>query len=301
MATSFKLAAVAAAAVFTTVSYAEVSFDANIEHDITKVSKKDASSGGRVELNAKAELHKNNDNFVTAKATVEIPTGSGDKVSIADAWLQLGSSAVDLKIGRHEGADLFPMGKDVVAESAGTKSGEFNGGYRANKLRGRVTTGALHAVMGLNVAPGLRAEVGFVSKKEDQAHGLRPTVAYTAGDLTLRAGLESIKSKGESSTGFGLSAGYALSTDASVNVNYAKSSKLDGQSFGVNATFGAAGLGYVQDKDNSSKEKVSTVYAAYSMPLMGVKGASFTPAISHSKGTGVSSLTAVKVRFNYSF
>lgn len=302
MTTSLKLAAVAAAAIFATLSHAEVSFDANIEHDITKASKKDASSGGRVELNAKAELHKQNDNFVTAKATLEVPTGSGDKVNIADAWLQLGNSAVDLKMGRHEGADLFPLGKDVVVESAGTASGaDFNGGYRANKLRGRVTTGALHAVVGFNAAPGLRAEVGLVTKKEGETHGLRPTVVYNAGDLTLRVGVESLKTGGESATGYGLSAGYAISNDSNVNVSYAKSSKLDGQSFGLNATFGAAGVGYVQDKDNSRNEKVSTVYAAYSMPLMGVKGASITPAISHSNGTGVSSVTAVKVRFFYSF
>lgn len=302
MTTSFKLAAVAAAAIFATVSHAEVSFDANIEHDITKASKKDASSGGRIELNAKAELHKNGDNFVTAKATMEVPTGGGDKVNIADAWLQIGNSAIDLKVGRQEAANLFPLGKDVVVESAGTAGGAgFNGGYRANKLRGRVTTGALHAVVGFNAAPGLRAEVGFVSKKERDIHGLRPTVVYNAGDLTLRMGLESLKTDGESATGYGLSAGYALSKESSVNVNYAKSSKLGGQSLGVNATFGAAGVGYVHDKDSNRNEKVSTVYAAYSMPLMGVKGASITPAISHSKGTGVDSVTAVRVRFNYSF
>jgi len=302
MTASFKLAAVAVAAIFASAAHAQLKFDANIEHDIAKASKKDATSGGRVELNAKAELQKKDDNFATAKATIEIPTGSGDKVNIADAWLQFGNSAVDLKIGRQEAADLFPLGKDVVVESAGTVGGEnFNGGYRANKLRGRITTGALHAVLGVNAAAGLRAEVGFVSKKSGNIHGLRPTLVYSAGDLTVRAGVESLKESAETSTGFGLSAGYAISKDSSVNVNYAKSSKRGGQSFGLNATFGAAGFGYVQDKDSNLNEKVNTVYAAYSMPLMGLTGASITPAFSHSKGTGVDSVTAIKVRFNYSF
>lgn len=303
MKTTFQLAAVAAAAAFVSLAHAEVKFDANIEHDITKVTKKDVSSTGRVELNAMATLAKNGDNFVNAKATLTVPTGSGADVGIDDAWLQLGNSSVDLKIGRQEAADLFPLGKDVVVEGAGTVSGTgFNGGYRANKLRGRVKTGALHGVVGFNAAPGLRLEMGLVTKKVTEMYGLRPTVVYSAGAVTVRAGFESLRADGQpSKSGYGLSVGFAPAEGVNVNVNYAKSSKLNGQSMGINATFGAAGVGYVQDKDNALNEKVNTIYAAYSFPLMGIKGASITPAISRSTGTGVDSVTAFKVRFNYAF
>lgn len=305
MKTTFQLAAVAAAAAFVSLAHAEVKFDANLEHDIMKKTNADVSSGGRVELNAMATLAKNGDNFVNAKATLEIPTGTndGDKVNIADAWIQLGNSSVDLKIGRQEAADLFPLGKDVVVEGAGTVSGAgFNGGYRANKLRGRVKTGALHGVVGFNAAPGLRLEMGLVTKKDADMYGLRPTVVYSAGAVTVRAGFESLRADGQpSKSGYGLSVGFAPAEGVNVNVNYAKSSKLNGQSMGINATFGAAGVGYVQDKDNALNEKVNTIYAAYSFPLMGIKGASITPAISRSTGTGVDSVTAFKVRFNYAF
>ena len=66
------------------------------------------------------------------------------------------------------------------------------------------------------------------------------------------------------------------------------------------AVYGAAGVGYVQDK--TAATTVDTFYAAYSFPLLGVKGASITPAISTSSGgTGVADTTALRVRLNYQF
>lgn len=321
MQTQIRLVAVAAALVAAGAAQAAVSFDANLEHDVLFKGKQGATSsatsnGGRVELNANAALVKSGDNFVNAKATVTVPTGSGDNVGIDDAWIQFGNSAADLKIGRQEAADLFPLGKDVVVEAAGGASG-----YRANALRGRIKTGQLHAVAGLNAAPGLRFELGLVTEKSGNSYGLRPTMVYTAGPLTLRAGIESIKQDAyakntdgfvggvftrtteniaaNSSTGYGLSAGYSLGQGVGLNVNYGKNSDLNASSVGVNAVFGDAGVGMVQDK--TAANKATTYYAAYSFPLIGVKGASITPALSTSKATGVDNLTAFKVRLNYAF
>ena len=304
MQTQIRLAAVAAALLAAGAAQAGVSFDANLEHDVLFKGKQGGTSSatsnsGRVELNAYAALVKSGDNFVTAKATVTVPTGSsdGEKVGIDDAWIQFGNSAADLKIGRHEAADLFPLGKDVVVEAAGSVSG-----YRTNALRGRFKTGQLHAVAGLNAAPGLRVELGLVTEKSGSttdAYGLRPTLVYTAGALTVRAGVESYKKNNVSYSGTGVSVGYALSSSASVNANYGKNSDLDSTSVGLNAVFGDAGVGMVQDKTGANK--ATTYYAAYSFPLLGVKGATITPALSTSKATGVDNLNAFKVRLNYAF
>lgn len=287
-----------AAALGMGAAVADVKFDANIETNTTKVTGKSVDNGGRVEVNANAQLLKNGDNFVNAKGTLEIPL-TGDKLNIADAWIQFGNSSADLKLGRFEAVDLFPLGKDVVVEGAGAASG-----YRANSLRGRFTDGQLHAAVGLNAGAGLRAELGLVTKKDasGKAYGFRPTVTYTTGPLSLRAGLESIKTEGSTAatqTGLGLSAGYAINDSTTVNVNYAKNSKANAQSFGANATFGAAGVGLVQDKNGSAKQ--TTFYAAYSFPLLGIKGATVTPAISRSTGTGKDGVTALRVRLNYAF
>lgn len=298
MQTIAKTCVALAAALSVGAAFAEVKFDANIETNTTKVTGKSVDNGGRVEVNANAQLMKNGDNFVNAKGTLEIPL-TGDKLNIADAWIQFGNSSADLKLGRFEAVDLFPLGKDVVVEGAGAASG-----YRANSLRGRFSDGQLHAAVGLNAGAGLRAELGVVTKKDTtgKAYGVRPTVTYSSGPLTLRAGVESIKTEGSTAaaqTGFGLSAGYAINSDTSVNVNYAKNSKANAQSFGANATFGAAGVGLIQDKNASAKQ--TTFYAAYSFPLFGIKGATVTPAISRSTGTGVDGVTAVRVRLNYAF
>lgn len=302
MQSHFRLAAVAAALVAAGAAHAGVTFDANIENDTTFKGKQgatqsDTSNGGRIELNAKAELVKSGDNFVNAKASLIIPTSSTDKVGVDDAWIQFGNSMADLKVGRQEAADLFPMGKDVVVEAAASGYG-----YRANALRGRRGDGQLHAVAGLNAAPGLRLELGLVTEKSATpalAFGVRPTVVYTTGALSLRAGVESYEVSGQSLSGAGVSVGYAISSSASLNVNYGKNSDLDSTSVGLNAVFGDAGLGMVQDKTGANK--ATTYYAAYTFPLLGVKGASITPALSTSKATGVENLSAFKVRLNYAF
>ncbi len=314
-----RLVAAAAALAMAGAAHSGVAFDANLELDLTTHSgdttpaQESLTTGGRVEINANAELIKNGDNFVNARASLIVPfsTDDGsDDVTMDDVWLQLGNSAMDLKIGRFEATDLFPVAKDTVLDYAETA------GYHANTLRGRFKDGRTHMSAGFNAGSGLRFELGLVSEKKDNtaaAYGLRPLVTYNAGALTLRAGLESYKATvaavGEVSyTGTALSAGYALAKDANVNVNYASldgdSKTADASSIGLNLVYGPAGIGYVRDTTDAfgadAEKTVDTVYAAYSFPLMGVKGATITPALSVSKGE-TKDLTALRVRFNYAF
>jgi hypothetical protein len=54
----------------------------------------------------------------------------------------------------------------------------------------------------------------------------------------------------------------------------------------------------------AGEEKISTVYASYSMPLFDIKGASVTPAISSSaakNGSTETSENSLRVRLNYAF
>jgi hypothetical protein len=301
MQTFAKTIAAAAALVAMGAAHADVSFNANIENDTTHTAAQgatasDTANGGRVEMNVLAALAKSGDNFVNAKGTLLIKNDG--TTAVDDAWIQFGNAKADLKVGRQEAADLFPLGKDVVVSGANPSAS----GYRANKLRGRMADGRFHGVLGFNAAPGLRLEMGLVTKKTGSTineYGVRPTVAYTAGALTLRAGFESFKTTGAAKDGYGLSAGYAINSSTNLNVNYAKSSDLNASSTGVNLVAGAAGVGYVQDKTGTAKQ--NTYYAAYSFPLFDIKGATITPAISHSTSAGVESLNAFRVRLNYAF
>lgn len=301
----FKLAAVAALCA-SAAAHAGVGFDANLETN-TDFRKETATqdsitNGGRVEINAAAEA-KNGDYFVKARGTMLVGlTGSG--VSIDDAWVQAGSSSVDLKVGRFEAMDLFPLGKDVAANIG-------NVGYNAGTLRGRKTDGRLHAALGLNASPAVRFELGLVTEKqasgtilEPTYYGFRPAVQYASGPLSVRVGIESLKAdgnKGASSTGVGATVGYAVNSSTTVNANFASNSKQDKSAFGLNATFGDAGVGFIQGKNKATNVKSTSVYAAYTFPLLGVKGASITPALGFYKETGKSNDTAFRVRINYAF
>jgi hypothetical protein len=300
MTSAFKLAAIAALCSAAMAAHADVAVDANIETN-TDFHKKDAdhdtvTNGGRVEVNVNASMAKSGDYFVNARGTVGL-TVDGDTY-VDDAWVQAGSSAMDIKVGRFEAADLFPLGKDV-AGNIGTV------GYKANVLRGRMKDGRLHAALGLNAAAGLRIELGLVTERQGKggSYGIRPVVVYGAGPLTLRAGVESIKGDDTdgSTTGVGLSAGYAFSDSASANINYSNNSKLKSSSVGLNATFGNAGIGYIGGRNKLADTTSTSVYAAYSFPLFGVKGATITPAIGVYKETGKSSDNNFRVRINYAF
>lgn len=300
----FKLAAVAALCASAAAAHADVAFDANLELDNTysneanastkDARKSDLSMGGRVEVNASAKLN-NGNAFVAARASLLLKK-DGD-AGTDDMWVQFGNKSGDVKLGRFEAMDLFPLGKDTVVD-------EVNGTYKANALRGRMDGDTFHGALGLNAGAGLRVELGLVySNDAGKSRGFRPAVSYNAGPLTVRAGLESVKTVGSTTgadTGFGLSVGYALAADSNLNVNFAK--KEDDKAFGVNATFGALGVGLIAGKGATDATKATTVYAAYSMPLFGVKGASVTPALSVSKGgAGQDTRTAARVRINYAF
>jgi Porin-like glycoporin RafY len=300
---SFKIAAAAALCATAFGAHAEMTMDANLELDTTyqnKVSKpasnardSDLNMGGRVEFNVGGKAT-NGDAFVQARASLLIKK-DGD-TGVDDMWVQFGNAGMDVKMGRFEAMDLFPLGKDVLVENSGY------GGYRANKLRGRFGKDTVHIAPGFNAGPA-RIEVGVVySKETGEARGVRPAVSFGAGPVTVRVGVESVKVVGStdgSTNGFGASLGYALDKDASMNLNFSKME--DDKSVGFNATFGPAGVGLILDK-GANGAKNNTFYAAYSLPLFGVKGATITPALSFAKGgSGSKGQTAARVRINYAF
>jgi hypothetical protein len=306
MQNTFKLAAVAALCSAALAAHAGVAFDANIETN-TDFHKKTATTdnvtnGGRVEVNANAEVMKNGDFFVNAKGTVGLQlnnnsTTDGNQTYVDDAWVQAGNSAFDVKVGRFEAPDLFPLGRDIASNIAV--------GYNGNQLRGRVKDGRLHAAFGANLGSSLRVEMGLITEKQtgSSSYGLRPIVRYSAGPLTIAAGIEAIKADGtgKSATGFATTLGYALSETMSFNVNYANKNKTKENSFGLNANIGNAGVGFVQSKNDVANTKSTSLYASYAFPLFGVKGATITPALGVTKVTGSSSDNAFRVRINYAF
>jgi Porin-like glycoporin RafY len=283
-------ATAAVLALASTAAVAAPAFDANIELD-TKYSNagRGASQGGRVEMNVASKTDKGG--FVAGRASYM--AGKSGTASVDDMWVQIGNAAGDIKLGRFEASDLFPLGKDVIVDDDGI------GGYRANQLRGRMGSAA-HAALSFNAGSGVSAELGVIASGKNS--GVRPTIGFSAGGLNARVGLETGKNEaGAKVEGFGATIGTGFAGGA-VNVNFSngKVGGIKSSSIGLNGVFGAAGIGYIMDKTDGAKE--NNVYVAYSLPLFQT-GATFTPALGYSKasgGSGDGKITA-GVRVNYAF
>jgi len=287
-------ASAALLALASTAAIAAPTFDANIEMDTDyRNLGRGAAQGGRVEMNVASKTDKGG--FVAGRASY-LATKGGTVVA-DDMWVQFGNAAGDIKLGRFEAADVFVVGKDTVVEDTGI------GGYR-NVLRGRYANGTLggiaHAAVTVNAAPGLAVELGVVAAGKNT--GIRPVVSYTGNGLTARVSLDSGKNPdGAKVEGFGATVGTSFAGAAvNASIGNGKIAGVKGSSFGLNAVFGDAGIGFIQDKTAGVKE--NNVYVAYSLPLFST-GATITPALAWSKQSGASGDGAVtaRVRVNYAF
>ena len=357
-----KLIALAVASLASTGAFA--AFDANIELDNlyqnrdsvvienaggvlggVNTAPKGLSQSGRVEMNASGKVGA--DMFVAGRASFLAQKSGG--AATDDMWVQLGNSAVDLKLGRFEAADLFPIPRDAyipianydiskqtpstfltytfdpltgepVAKFAPTIPITSAGAvYRGSALRGRMGADVFHGALTFNVGGGLSAELGVVAsdKSRDNITGLRPVLTYMAGPLMVRGGFESFaRGNSEKASGYGLTGSYDLggitlsANFASAKLNYVDDRKSRTYGVFMNTAMGFA-AGYIASEDSGGtnsvalgKFKTSTLYAAYTIPLFDIKGASATAAIATSDGGGSNNAEKVngaKVRFNYAF
>ncbi len=307
MTRTFKLAAIAAATFMATAAFAAPTIDANLELD-TKYGNQDRglSQSGRVEVNVAGKAGGDN-GFVAGRGTLLLKKDG--TTGVDDMWGQIGTSVADVKFGRFEAADLFPVGKDVYVENDGVN------GYRANTLRGRFGSNPVHLALSVNAVPGVGLELGIVeTKNAGETKGVRPAVSFNAGPVSVKLGFETSKTNATATaaesklTGFGGTVGVPL-MGGTVNVNAATAKvKVTGAadvkstSFGLVGVFGAAGVAYIADKTGDAKQ--NTFYVAYSLPLFAT-GATITPAASYSKQKNDAANTAAKsgvaVRVNYAF
>lgn len=288
--------------------------DANIEIDNTSregssvaAADKGLTQGGRVETNISNKA--GDDLFVAGKAAL-IAKKDGT-VGTDDMWIQLGSSAVDVKLGRFEAADLFPLQGDTIVNHAGTV-------YGANTLRGRKAGDVFHAATTFKLGEGLAFELGLISTTTNNlvgatARGLRPVASYVSGPLSARLGFELGEyNSGNKVSGFGLTVGYDFGSFKLVG-NYAQG-KQDAAinetqtGMGLSVSMGGLGAGFARGVNDATggNNTVQTSYVSYNMPLFGIKGASITPAVSASKKSDSvantnTEETAIRVRLNYAF
>jgi hypothetical protein len=313
---SFSLKAIAGAVLIVAAgsAMAAAEFGANIELDNTNRSGSAVAAGadglsqsGRVEVGVSAKVGA--DAFVAAKTS--FLSQKNGNLGTDDMWVQLGNQSGDVKLGRFEGADLFPLISDTLVNHAGSV-------YGTNTLRGRMGSDVFHAAGTLNLGGSNSLEIGYIDGTKSSvaavgAKGLRAVASFGAGALSARIGVE----QGEYAStnkvqGWGLTATYdAGSFKLTGNYSNGKqdaAANNNKSAYALSVGVGAFGAGYVAATNDQAGGdiKVNTAYAAYSIPLFGLKGASVTPAISSSTAkdsvTGAStSENAVRVRLNYAF
>lgn len=323
-------------------AFAAPVIDANIEFDNTWLNRdRGLSQSGRVEMNVAGKV--GTDYFVAARASyMAFRSGSA---GVDDMWVQFGSSMADVKLGRFEAADLFPLPRDAIVLYAI----DGNDVYRTNVLRGRFGNtaddgdadtladgqGYFHAAGTLNFGGGMAFELGAIETKARSAlfgagagddiprinlRGLRPVLSFVSGPIKASFGAEIIRSKDTAGTkakgtGLGATARYDFGP-AGVLLNLSAGNfevdgvgdKLKARTIGLildMPTPGATvGLIHSRERFADFSGKVNTLYAAYAMPLFGLKGATLTPALSYSKASGDNDAPdekGVELRINYTF
>lgn len=301
----------ASAALFLASGALAANLDANIEFDNTyQNNDRGLTQGGRVELNVAGKV--SNSYFVAGRAS--FLAKKDGSVATDDMWVQFGSDRADLKLGRFEAFNLFPLGRDTLVDNVATV-------YQANTLRGRfgnntVGNGIFHAAGTFKAGNGLAVELGVVETRDGATvKGLRPVISYTTGPFSAAVGIEAIQyaevaGSRPSETGIGITAKYNFGSFA-LNGNFASVKDVAGlkqTSYGLVLSENAFGGGLLHSNNDTGggvDGKVTTAYVTYSMPLLDIQGATITPALSYSTGSGAYSglndSTGLRVRINYTF
>ena len=297
-------------------------FDANFELNTDAVDTKTGDTtydqDGRVELNAYSK-HTSGDNFFAGKGSVLLNTDG--EATVDDAFIQLGNNVWDFQLGRFEGINLFPLGKDTLVKHV-----EGVTVYEANKVRGRVKDGGGQIAFHYKASEMVKFEVdtlygdGNVIDDGDNTtaiSGVRPSVTFVTDVATISAGFESVKYDKTGGgnvdlSGYGVTANFDVAA-AKVNLAaaFSKDDNTDQEvaSFVANMTYGNFGLGVIgSNVDNKAGNDPSlvTTYIAYTVPVLDIENATVTFAGSYSTADDVAAgandkTTAARVRFNYGF
>ncbi|NAW91672.1 MULTISPECIES: carbohydrate porin [unclassified Vibrio] len=253
----------------------DVEFDINFRDSNTKNAQK-LNQDGRLLVLIAGERSVSGDRYIKAQAQPLLKT-TGD-VDLDDAWIAFGqANNWELKVGRYEAFDLFPVGQDTMLEYANAdKPQEFANGdvYRANKARGRGDNGQIgFSKTADNLYFELSTKFENESAADQNAVFVRPVVAYQIVEsVRVAAGLEANLTADKDDAdndflGYGATVNYSAD-DLSINVNYAfrdfDTKTQEDTTIGANLLFKGFGLGHVYGEvDTGSSEKVNTTYASY--------------------------------------
>ncbi|HGS4462137.1 TPA: carbohydrate porin [Vibrio metschnikovii] len=299
----------------------DVEYDLNfVDKDRSNQGTQDFSQSGRILVQIAAEREVANDHYLRVQVQPLLKS-SGD-VDLDDAFFAIGRQADwELKIGRFEGFDMFPVGQDTMLDFARTNAaGDVIEPYRMKDARGRGDYGQVSYAKSID---SLYFELGTlfkqqedkVNKADKNAIFVRPVVAFQATDsLRFAAGLEANltsdkKDENNNFIGYGATVNYSVQ-DFSLDLSYAYrdfdviDTKED-TSIGAVIQYKRFGLGHIYSQaDTGSKEKMNTTWASYEIAnVMNVQDFSIYLGSYFSKVDNAADDqdVGVRVRFKYFF
>ncbi|MBC7002374.1 carbohydrate porin [Photobacterium sp. BZF1] len=265
----------------------DVEFDFNYQDndqaDTLNTENKDSNYNqtGRVLIEFAGERKTESGHYLAVKAQPLMD--SNGEVNLDDAYFSFGKQGGwDLRMGRFEAYDMFPVGQDTFLEYSGDTANDlYRDGagyvYQMKEARGRATSaGQLmysqtfdNLYVELASVIGERADLFGTNTEGDGVtyHGrevisnkdaivVRPVVAYQMGDFRIAGAIEAnlvkdavIDDAGNDLSdriGYGITANYTVN-DLSVNANVAYLDALNEKdtSVGLNVLWKGFGLGYI--------------------------------------------------------
>lgn len=289
----------------------DVEYDLNfVDKDRNNQGTQDFSQSGRILVQIAAEREVANDHYLRVQVQPLLKS-SGD-VDLDDAFFAIGRQADwELKIGRFEGFDMFPVGQDTMLDFAADAEP-----YRMKDARGRGDYGQVSYAKSID---SLYFELASLFKQNDGADKnavfVRPVVAFQATDnLRFAAALEAnlTADKADAANdylGYGATVNYSVQ-DFSLDLSYAYrdfdvTGTKEDTSIGAVIQYKRFGLGHIYSQaDTGSKEKMNTTWASYEIAnVMDVQDFSIYLGSYFSKVDNAADDqdVGVRVRFKYFF
>ncbi|MBZ5488672.1 carbohydrate porin [Halomonas aquamarina] len=230
---------------------------------------------GRILLDIGGERHYQS-NF--ARFKLQPLWGTSGNAGLDDAWLAIGSEqGSEIKVGRFEAYNLFPLGHDIFIQYSGTTSDSlYSDGqsyvYQAREGRGRGDSGQI--ALSQRFDNGFYAEVATLFGDRsglfdgDTYHGyridddtksaaiIRPVIAWQPDDWSFALGMETnvvnnsvMDERGADigdRTGYGVTASYnGNGLILNVSLAHMEAHEESNSSVGINTIWNNIGLGYI--------------------------------------------------------
>lgn len=223
---------------------------------------------------------------------------SSGNVALDDAWFAFGAQdGWNLRMGRFEAFDMFPVGQDTFLEYSGDTANDLyvDGAayvYQMKEGRGRGSDGQLmysqnfgnvylevssmigdrSVLFGQNAFNGDVTYHGLEVENNKDSVLLRPVLSYQAGNFGIAASMEAnlvkdavIVRQGNEEIdisdrkGYGVTANYSTADwNLIANFAYMDAVDEDNMTVGVNALYKGFGLGYIHAANEYENNKIKT-------------------------------------------